>query len=363
MAVLCIFLVIYSLPHSATSTTACLESIRNQRSLLISAYSESLKGVTHVALLDFPYHANSGDSAIWLGEVSLLEALGIEIVYICALRDCEIADIETALSPYPNSHVAIMLHGGGNFGDLWNVHQEHRNRVLAEQPNRRIRAFPQTFGFNMEKPTPMFRATQAAIAAHHDVELVVRDAMSYKWCLESFPGTPVKLLPDAAFMIGHNATSTLTPPIMRPPHADHSILSLPAPYGMDFPFTSSALANPFHWPVISWATEPQSDVLILAPSRRRRWPRCSRPRLMERSRALRHSGGRLGGRVEETSSYDQSYTWYHRIRAQLSRSLEPACPFAGTMGNGAAQLEQSAHLGSLTHPYHGNVIGTGSRCS
>jgi exopolysaccharide biosynthesis predicted pyruvyltransferase EpsI len=38
----------------------------------------------------------------------------------------------------------ILLHGGGNFGDVWPGFQRFREQVIRESPNRRIIQLPQT---------------------------------------------------------------------------------------------------------------------------------------------------------------------------------------------------------------------------
>ena len=251
--------------------TPCFDAITHARNVLYDVYSESLKGVSHVAVLDWPYHHNSGDSAIWLGEVALLEALGKEISYICGLDDCVKEDIDKALAHVPNEQTAILLHGGGNFGDLWTSHQLLRNRLVSEMPERKIRHFPQTFEFDLERPSALLKETVEVYTQHGDLEMIARDTESLAAMQESFPGVDVKLTPDAAFFIGYDQNSPLTPPIMRSPTADKTILGLQGPFKAEFlpapsPYDDlpQAERSPFSWPSMSFMDQPKYDVLVLA---------------------------------------------------------------------------------------------------
>ncbi|WVW79652.1 hypothetical protein I302_101621 [Kwoniella bestiolae CBS 10118] len=256
-----------SLSQYITSlSTPCLDSIQHQRQILLSSYAESLSGVTHVALLDAPWHHNSGDSAIWLGEVALLEALGIEIRYVCQHDDYSVPELEAALADIPSSQTAILLHGGGNFGDIWGGHQKLRNQILTDLPNRKIRHFPQTFEFNLNKPSDLLRESLRAYQGHPNVEIVARDSESLRFFRETFTDVPVKLTPDVALFIGFNQDSPFTPPIMRAPGSDMSILNLQGKFHSSFEQTSALrqMSSPFGWPKMSLPPTAQHDVLVIA---------------------------------------------------------------------------------------------------
>ncbi|OCF39375.1 hypothetical protein I317_06802 [Kwoniella heveanensis CBS 569] len=257
--------------HLSRHSTPCLNAIQHQRQVLLSSYGKSLSGVTHIALLDVPWHHNSGDSAIWLGELSLLEALGIEVRYMSTYSDYNQAEMDKSLEDIPEKNVAIMLHGGGNFGDIWGGHQEFRNRMMYELKDRKIRHFPQTFEFNVEKPSKLFKDSIKAYSSHPDVEVIARDSESYEYFLEHFQGVPVKLTPDAALFIGYNQNSVFTPPIMRAPGTNMRILDLGGRMKYEYTPAPSPYAglpeserNPFGWPLMSFAAQPETDVLIVA---------------------------------------------------------------------------------------------------
>jgi pyruvyl transferase EpsO len=51
------------------------------RARALEVLSELLTSDAPCALVDFPHHANVGDSAIWLGERALLRRIGVPVVY------------------------------------------------------------------------------------------------------------------------------------------------------------------------------------------------------------------------------------------------------------------------------------------
>ena len=145
-----------------------------------------------VALIDFPNHRNVGDSAIWLGERNYLRNRKAYIAYMC--------DHET----YSRDRLAaardaetILLSGGGNFGDLYGMHQQLRERIVEDFPGRRIVQLPQTIYFrdrkNLDKSRRIFER-------HPNFTMLVRDTKSLELVRKEFQNR-VQLCPDMAFYL------------------------------------------------------------------------------------------------------------------------------------------------------------------
>src|SRR4051794_25932558 len=145
-----------------------------------------------VALLDFPNHGNVGDAAIWLGETIWLRRIGAEVAYVCDKDSYRPEDLRERLG----EDGVILLHGGGNLGDLWPEYQAFRERVLAEFREHAVVQLPQTIHFS--SPTNAARAAEA-FAAHGRFTLLVRDHMSARLADEFFSACPRGLCPDSAF--------------------------------------------------------------------------------------------------------------------------------------------------------------------
>jgi exopolysaccharide biosynthesis predicted pyruvyltransferase EpsI len=146
------------------------------------------------ALLDFPHHSNVGDSAIWEGEQIFLSKLGMKPAYVCAAGNSDWNAMESAIGP----DGAILIHGGGNFGDVWPMHQQLREEVLDRFPGHPVLQLPQTIHFS--DPNEADR-TAAKIRKHGKFTLAVRDRRSLAFARERFDCNVV-LCPDMAFCIG-----------------------------------------------------------------------------------------------------------------------------------------------------------------
>ena len=162
-----------------------------------------------IALLDFPAHSNVGDSAIWLGELACLRALGIPRPrHACDLRSYDREEVARRIGSG-----TILLHGGANFGDLWPEYQQFRERVISDFPDNPIVQLPQTIHF---RERSALERARRIVNAHPALTLVVRDRRSLEIARNSFRA-PSFLCPDLAFCLG---------PIPRPVPAIRPLLWL-----------------------------------------------------------------------------------------------------------------------------------------
>ena len=165
-----------------------------------------------LALLDFPRHSNVGDTAIWLGEVSCLASCGVrqrDVRYVCDVTTYDEGTLRSAIG----EEGVILLHGGGNFGDLWGEHQRFRETIVAAFPRNAIVALPQTIYYRDR--TELDR-TIRAFNEHENLTLLVRDHPSLEILKGNFRAT-AHLCPDLAFCLGA---------LRRPLEPDRSIMYL-----------------------------------------------------------------------------------------------------------------------------------------
>ncbi len=167
--------------------------IRRLGAQVAGALADELDGVEQIALVDFPNHPNVGDSAIWLGEIAAIRSLGVRVAYACDQRSYVPEHLRRALGP----DGAIVLHGGGNLGDLYPRYQRLRERVLADFPDRRTIQFPQTIA-NMGPDTE--RRMTALLDGHRRFSALARDHATLAWFERA--GVPARLAPDPAFCLG-----------------------------------------------------------------------------------------------------------------------------------------------------------------
>jgi pyruvyl transferase EpsO len=147
---------------------------------------------TRCAVIGAPLTSNVGDSAIWLGQRALLDALRAEVRYACDLMSYDAGHLAACVPEGP-----ILLTGGGTLGDLWEDSQLLREQVLRDFPDRRVLQLPQSVHF-----TDHANLTRArrAFDAHPDLTLLLRDRHSLRRCRTVFEA-PALLAPDLAFAV------------------------------------------------------------------------------------------------------------------------------------------------------------------
>lgn len=140
--------------------------------------------------LDLPYHLNIGDTLIWDGTDEFIKKNNISCLYTCASETYKYNQI--------NSDTTVLLHGGGNYGDLWIQHQNFRLRIVEEYPNNEIVILPQTVYYHdIEKA----KTDAKIMSKHKNLTICARDQRSYSFLKEYFTENNIILVPDMAFYI------------------------------------------------------------------------------------------------------------------------------------------------------------------
>lgn len=190
-----------------------LGAVPNPDHDLLAGWSHLVDGVLHdllpvgtrVALLNFPNHANAGDSAIWLGALASLKRVQVNVVYRASWATYEPTALRRALGDG-----VVLLQGGGNFGDLYPERQQAtRERVLADLADLRTIQLPQSLHFR--DPANLERMRRLC-EGHSDFTLLVREEASQAFAEEHFD-VPVELCPDLALALD-------THPRVREPRVD-----------------------------------------------------------------------------------------------------------------------------------------------
>lgn len=166
--------------------------IAEHRALIAARLDPLIAAGSRCALVDFPSHSNVGDSAIWAGERAYLRAREAKVTYTCdpgRFRE------DALLAARPDT---ILIHGGGNFGDLYPRHQQFREHLVERFGDRTIVQLPQTLHFSDRRS--LERAGRV-FSAHPDVTLLWRDERSLAVARETFDH-PSLLCPDMAMFLG-----------------------------------------------------------------------------------------------------------------------------------------------------------------
>jgi exopolysaccharide biosynthesis predicted pyruvyltransferase EpsI len=154
------------------------------------ALAEAIGSGGDVALVDVPNQINVGDSLIWAGEMAYLRALGLRVRYASDLGGYEPRSLRRAM---PQG--VVLIHGGGNFGDLWLGHQRHREQIARDLPEYKIVQLPQSVYFQQRERAVEANAT---LREHPDFHLLARDAASAERAVAELPDVRVSFCEDMA---------------------------------------------------------------------------------------------------------------------------------------------------------------------
>lgn len=141
-------------------------------------------------LWDLPYYTNIGDTLIWEGTESFLNNLSARCISKCAYQTF-------SYIPLPKE-TTILLQGGGNFGDLWRVHQEFRLKIVKLYPNNKIVILPQSIHY---QNIDVLRSDAELMGKHTNLTICARDLKSLSILKSFFTENNFLLLPDMAFCI------------------------------------------------------------------------------------------------------------------------------------------------------------------
>ncbi len=170
------------------------ELIRSLQSRLDDVLGSRIPPNTTVALLDYPNHDNVGDTLIWQGTIRFLHKHRCEIGYACDRTSFSPRRLTKRIGP----GAAVLLHGGGNFGDVWPTFQRFREHAVDELPHHPIVQLPQSVEFR--DPSAMQRSA-AVMNRHPQLTIVTRDTVSQR-ALQASLTAEVLLAPDMAFALG-----------------------------------------------------------------------------------------------------------------------------------------------------------------
>jgi pyruvyl transferase EpsO len=142
--------------------------------------------------LDYPLHLNIGDLLIWLGAEAFFASHGYRITGRGTCVDLR-RDLGRRITP----ETTIVLHGGGNFGDLYPIHQHFREHIVESYPANKLVLLPQTVHFESEAAA---LASAKIFNRHRDLTFFVRDEPSHAFVSRHFRAQ-VLVAPDMAHQL------------------------------------------------------------------------------------------------------------------------------------------------------------------
>lgn len=165
------------------------------------------KGKKTIALLMLPLHNNCGDLAIVKAEKEFFKKYFPEFhlaeIYFNQLEE----DFYNRIKSFKKSDI-IVLHGGGNLGDLWVCEEEMRENIIKNLPKNKIISFPQSVYFS-DTPSgrERFRLSKSVYEGHKKSLFFLRDKKSFEFFKNNFncnchlcPDVVLSLKKDYAFI-------------------------------------------------------------------------------------------------------------------------------------------------------------------
>ena len=155
---------------------------------------KKLEPFEQCALLSYPDHYNIGDHLIWLGGIFYLtEVLKTKINYATSIEH-----FSEAILDNQEKNIPIVLHGGGNLGDIWLYYQKFYERLILKYCDRKIIFLPQSIHFRY--PGKLKQAKEI-FNNHSNLTICVRENYSYDYSLEHFNNCQIIKAPDMAFQL------------------------------------------------------------------------------------------------------------------------------------------------------------------
>lgn len=164
-----------------------MDVLKNQLRIILRVISPG----SSIYYIDYPVHSNGGDLLIMKGTEAFFKDYDIRVQ-----ARYSVLDFPDKLA-IPRDHI-IVLHGGGNFGDLYPAHQKLREKIVSDYPDHRIVILPQTIFYKEESE---FDRTAQIFNKHNDLHLYVRDTLSHDMASSKFNEINVYLSPDMAHQL------------------------------------------------------------------------------------------------------------------------------------------------------------------
>lgn len=164
---------------------------KNLRDQIDTLIPSMMGNAERICIIDAPDHPNVGDQAILLGELDFLKRNfpNSDVFFYDLKNYSELCD------RYIENSSILLIHGGGNFGDIWPHHHELRKTILSRFSHKKILQMPQSISFGSESE---MRDTAQLIRKQKNFTLLVRDQKALEFGRKNFDCNTV-LCPDMAF--------------------------------------------------------------------------------------------------------------------------------------------------------------------
>lgn len=144
----------------------------------------------NIAHLDVPCYFNIGDLLIDAGTTQFIK----ESHAHCIGRYSALESRHLKQHALP-VNTTLLLQGGGNFGDLYPIHQKFRCEIIQQYPENPIIILPQSIHYQEHSN---FIIDANIINQHRDILICARDQVSFDYLSKEISSDKICLLPDMA---------------------------------------------------------------------------------------------------------------------------------------------------------------------
>jgi pyruvyl transferase EpsO len=160
----------------------------------LSVIDQYIKPGSRILYIDYPLHFNVGDLLILKGTEAFFADRRYDVTRRYSYFGFPWHERNFPVVP---KDVTIVLHGGGNFGDIYYPHQLLREKIINHYRDHRIVIFPQTMHFS--EPARMRQAAEV-MSRHKDLHFLARDQRTYDVFRREFSNN-TELCPDMAHFL------------------------------------------------------------------------------------------------------------------------------------------------------------------
>lgn len=147
-----------------------------------------------IILLGLPEHGNLGDQAIAMAEQAFIKShSSLPLV----ISSGDMTKALPLLQRYAGDEDVIMLHGGGNMGEMYDGEELGRCLIIDSMRRNRIIIFPQTMSYGTSRYAKhLLKHSKRTYARHPDLHLIAREETTLRRMRNSYPHNDILYTPD-----------------------------------------------------------------------------------------------------------------------------------------------------------------------
>ena len=193
--------------QSLTQNHQRMSLFLQEQAAILKLFDEMSTDAKKIFLVGTPRHGNIGDQAIVFSEYIVLKKFFpsyqiIDVPYPYLTGELSEIFYGLGFQKYVQPYDLIVMHGGGNLGNLWVNEEIFRRSVIEKFHDNKIIIFPQSIHFTYDADGQnQLVISKQIYNAHPDLHLMLRDENSFNLANEIFPEINTYLLPDVVTVL------------------------------------------------------------------------------------------------------------------------------------------------------------------